>query len=366
MVSYLHPHDVPGLLALREQLAEGRSSILRARALRSDGTYRWLELNVKPIYEKGELVGRLTAYRDVHAEVEAQERLAKSERLFRMLAENATDVVAYADDGLLAWVSPSVTAALGWEPADLVGKSLIAYAHPADVTTVAEQQAIALHGMSRRRFRLRNRSGHFNWVESHAGPYRDGEGAAGGGVTSFRVVDDLVRAEEVLDRRARFDALTGLINRQEVFEQLEAEGRRTGQEIAVLFCDLDRLKEINDSFGHAAGDEVLRVVAERARMAIRRDDIAGRIGGDEFLVVLHGVHGLDEARAKAEDVRRSVSEPVALAGGCYSPSLSIGVTLAQSGEDVAALIGRADEAMYAAKRAGRGRVVQADRVLPHR
>jgi len=357
VVSYLHPHDVPGLLELREQMAEGRTSILRARALRADGTYRWLELSVKPIFEGGELVGRLTAYRDVQAEVEAQERLAKSERLFRMLAENATDVVAYADDGLLAWVSPSVTAALGWEPAEMLGKSLIAYAHPSDVTNVAAQQSIAMTETSRRRFRLRNRNGEFNWVESHAGPYRDAAGDGSGWVTSFRVIDDIVRAEEVLDRRARYDALTGLLNRQEVFERLEAEGRRTGQEIAVMFCDVDRLKEINDTHGHAAGDEVLRAVADRARAVLRGDDIVGRIGGDEFFVVLRGVHGIEEARAKGEDVRRVVAESVALAEGTYSPSVSIGVTLARPDEAIDCLIARADDAMYEAKNAGRDRVV---------
>ena len=99
----------------------------------------------EPIWRNGELVGRLTAYRDIHVEVEAQDALAASERLFRMLAENATDVVAHADEGLLAWVSPSVTAALGWEPAEMIGKSLVAYAHPSDVSAVAEQQQEADH-----------------------------------------------------------------------------------------------------------------------------------------------------------------------------------------------------------------------------
>ena len=150
VLAYLHPHDAPRLLELREQMAEGRTSVLRARALRSDGTYRWLELSIKPIYENGELVGRLTAYRDIHVEVEAQDALAASERLFRMLAENATDVVAYADQGLLAWVSPSVTAALGWEAAEMVGKSLVAYAHPGDVTAVAERLSSTWHDLLKR------------------------------------------------------------------------------------------------------------------------------------------------------------------------------------------------------------------------
>jgi diguanylate cyclase (GGDEF)-like protein len=125
----------------------------------------------------------------------------------------------------------------------------------------------------------------------------------------------------------------------------------------VLFCDIDRFKDINDERGHAAGDEVLRVVGERISSAIRRDDVAARIGGDELLVILSGVHDLDEAMSVAETIRRAVAEPILLADGRVTTSMSIGATIAGVDEIADDLIARADEAMYEAKRSGRDRVV---------
>ena len=171
------------------------------------------------------------------------------------------------------------------------------------------------------------------------------------------MIDDLVRAEQELERRARVDTVTGLINRHEVFERLAERERRSGTNTAVLFCDIDRFKDINDERGHAAGDEVLRVVGERISSAIRREDVAARIGGDELLVILAGVHDLDEAVAIAESIRTVAAEPIALGGASVTATLSIGVTIAGADEDADALVARADEAMYEAKRSGRDRVV---------
>jgi len=356
-VSFLHPDDIPRLIELRAQMAEGHASLLRARVQRADGTYRWFDLSIKPVYEAGALVGRATAYRDVQAEVEAQAALAASERQFRLLAENAADVVILGHGDAITWASPSLTAALGWSPDEWVGGVLWTYAHEDDVAAVRSEQGAAADRATRRRYRLRSTDGEHHWVESHAGPYLDDAGDSAGWVASFRVIDDLVRAEQELERRARVDTVTGLINRHEVFERLAERERRSGTNTAVLFCDIDRFKDINDVHGHAAGDEVLRVVGERISSAIRREDVAARIGGDELLVILAGVHDLDEAVAIAESIRTVAAEPIALGGASVTATLSIGVTIAGADEDADALVARADEAMYEAKRSGRDRVV---------
>ncbi len=132
----------------------------------------------------------------------------------------------------------------------------------------------------------------YHWVESNSRVYIDATGAEDGFLTSLRVVDALVASERELDRRAHVDELTGLINRAAMLEQLGAivdQGRRRGDNVAVLFCDIDWFKDVNDKYGHAAGDEVLRVTARRIDATIRQDDIAARFGGDEILVVLTGV-----------------------------------------------------------------------------
>jgi diguanylate cyclase (GGDEF)-like protein len=176
-------------------------------------------------------------------------------------------------------------------------------------------------------------------------------------VATLRVVDAEVQAEQALDRRARTDELTNLPNRKEAFDRL-VRLAGDGGHFAVLWCDIDRFKAINDSHGHAAGDTVLRVLAERIRGVLRsRDDIAARIGGDELLVILRGVHGLDDAIVVAEKLRRRAAQPIPLENGVVQATLSIGVTLAGDHEGIDAILARADEAMYRAKAGGRDRVV---------
>ena len=178
---------------------------------------------------------------------------------------------------------------------------------------------------------------------------------------SWRDVTGRHRAAQELDRRARTDDLTKLLNRKEVLERIErlaTQTVRTGTGLAILFCDFDKFKEINDVYGHTAGDEVLRVMADRIRGCLRTtDDLAARIGGDEMLVVLHGVHNLDNAANVAEKLRVSAMEPIPIPGGEVNTTLSIGVTLAIPGETIDALVARADAAMYEAKKTRRNRVM---------
>jgi diguanylate cyclase (GGDEF)-like protein len=125
-----------------------------------------------------------------------------------------------------------------------------------------------------------------------------------------------------------------------------------------LWCDIDHFKEINDVHGHAAGDDVLAGLAARIRGCLPKPgDLGGRIGGDEMMVAVQGVHGIDEAVQLAEGLRGSSAEPIPVSGGVVVATVSIGVTLALPGEAVDAVLARADDAMYQAKAQGRNRVV---------
>ena len=151
---------------------------------------------------------------------------------------------------------------------------------------------------------------------------------------------------EELRRRATFDELTGCHNRASVMRALEdsiADGGRRGSR-AVVYADLDGFKAINDRDGHAAGDELLRTVADRLRAATRGDDIVGRIGGDEFLIVCPQVGSESEAQSVVDRISAELD------GGAR---VSIGVAWSTGdGLDADALVARADEAMYLAKRGG--------------
>lgn len=171
--------------------------------------------------------------------------------------------------------------------------------------------------------------------------------------------EDLVEAQQELRRLAHFDSVTGLANRAGAFARLEAElqcSRDPGVELGVLFCDVDNFKTVNDSFGHVAGDVVLATQATRIRECLRQGDTAGRIGGDEILVLLPGLHSLEEAAQIAETIRLRAAEPIHHSGATIHATLSIGATLAIPGETVSDLTTRVDATMYQAKHAGRNRV----------
>ncbi|MCP9832803.1 MULTISPECIES: diguanylate cyclase [unclassified Cyanobium] len=177
---------------------------------------------------------------------------------------------------------------------------------------------------------------------------------------TWRDVSERIAMEQALERRAATDSLTTLLNREEVFAQmgrLLADDRRRGGELAVLFCDLDHFKEVNDNYGHQAGDAVLQAVAKRIRSCLRGSDLAARIGGDELMVVLPGLQGLPDALTIAEKLRRLASEAVPIPQGLVQVSVSVGVALACDGESPDELIARADTAMYTAKQQGRDQVV---------
>ena len=164
------------------------------------------------------------------------------------------------------------------------------------------------------------------------------------------------RTQEELFRMATHDDLTGLANRALLLDRLERIHRRRGRQrapLTVLFLDLDHFKAVNDADGHAAGDDVLRVVAEALESTFRPADTVARVGGDEFVIVCEDTTS-PEGAALAERALAAVREGVR---GLPHPSAagvtaSVGVVAATAGEDADALIARADAAMYAAKRAG--------------
>lgn len=184
---------------------------------------------------------------------------------------------------------------------------------------------------------------------------------------TWRDVTERHKVSTVLEQRVKTDELTMLLNRREVFARLDGlRGKRprTGHDIAVLFVDLDRFKAINDAYGHAVGDAVLRTTGERVRSCLRHsDDLGGRVGGDEMMVVLHGIHGIRDAMQVAEKLRRYAARPVRVDGRSIEATVSIGVAIARTNESMGALVARADAAMYAAKKHGRNQVITVDHAM---
>ncbi|MCX7171861.1 MAG: GGDEF domain-containing protein, partial [Proteobacteria bacterium] len=165
------------------------------------------------------------------------------------------------------------------------------------------------------------------------------------------------RAEDKLTQLAHFDVLTGLPNRMLFFDRLEhalAEAQRNHTWAAVMFVDLDRFKHINDTLGHAAGDDLLRQVAERLKQSVRASDTVGRLGGDEFAIVLSNLAMALDADAPARKIIERFNEPFRLNQAEHFVTASIGIALfPDDSTDQDALIKNADTAMYSAKEEGR-------------
>jgi len=209
--------------------------------------------------------------------------------------------------------------------------------------------------------------GYVRWLLVDAVPIKDSFGRVREVVSSFTDITDRKKAEHELERQALHDPLTSLPNRSLFLDRLE-QGLRTARRIAtplaLLVMDLDRFKEINDTFGHRAGDLLINQVAERIRSDLRETDTVARLGGDEFAILLPGADQ-DGAWRVAQKIITALQRPFEIEGDAHEISVSIGMAISpQHGEDVETLLRRADIAMYSAKRTPGGSAVYAEEADP--
>jgi diguanylate cyclase (GGDEF)-like protein/PAS domain S-box-containing protein len=284
------------------------------------------------------------------------EALATSEERFRLLAENTGDVVIVSRDGVIEWISPSIEGNLGWAPTEVVGLSMSEFSHPEDADTRLRVRSDVASGLTNTyRGRVRCRDGSWLWVDVRA---RAGIGADM--VSTMWNTTAEVTAQEALAHAASHDALTGLANRSLLLSELDhslAASRRSGLPTAVLLLDLDHFKYVNDSLGHAIGDELLCAAASRMIAAVRAGDVVARPGGDEFVVVMRNLADPAEALAVAERLTESFRDPIVVGDAELFSTASVGVAVATSpDQDALDLLREADTAMYQAKEEGRDRV----------
>jgi diguanylate cyclase (GGDEF)-like protein len=195
-------------------------------------------------------------------------------------------------------------------------------------------------------------------VESTASLLRDARGSITGTVEIVRDISERIHKERLIRELAFLDPLTGLFNRrlfEDRLEQAIAKSRRYGIQFGLLTLDLDNFKEINDSFGHEAGDRVLREAADRIRVCCKRDlDTISRQGGDEFCVIVTDCGGKEQLAAIAEELLLRFTQPFLIEGSQAQVTMSIGISIfPDNGSEMKELEIASDRAMYAAKKAGR-------------
>ena len=287
--------------------------------------------------------------------------LELSEARLQNLVSLSADWIWEQDAELrMSYISEGVRSATGLDPQQLLGKrreSFIDFDAP--VSASAEYQAcVAAHQPFRNfTYGLRKPDGGKCWIRISGEPIF----AADGSFAGYRGVGSDVTAATLAARQveqlARFDSLTGLPNRATFMDELEralARARRLGHTFAVGFIDLDRFKNINDSLGHAAGDELLKVMARRLPNALRETDLVARLGGDEFVVLIEGHATAPTLALVGQKLLGAICEPLAIAGRAFQISASLGLALFPGdGDDAATLLKHADAAMYQAKAQGK-------------
>lgn len=350
----LHPDDRAETMARLGQLSEQGHVEMEYRLRRDNGEWSWIRDEIRVI-GSGPVLEAAGSWNDITARKETERRLAESEARYRLLAENVRDVIwQMTPDFVYTYVSPSIELQRGFKPEEMIGC-------PAEEflglrTDVAGAAGGNLLG-PKEEFEVRCRDGSRLWVEAAITPVFE-NGVLGGyrGVT--RDIAEHKALQARMNHLAHHDSLTGLPNRRLFEARLEhalKQAQRYRHTLAVLIVDLDYFKDVNDSFGHAAGDELLKQVAQRFVCRVRGSDTVARFGGDEFAVLLEQVTLREDGGRVACDLIEILHEPFVLASGAeVRIGASAGVSLyPDNGQLSGTLMQQADAALYHAKSEGR-------------
>jgi diguanylate cyclase (GGDEF)-like protein/PAS domain S-box-containing protein len=291
----------------------------------------------------------------------AERQLRQSIEHFRALIEHSFDLITMlTPEGAVRYVSPSSKPVLGYSQDEWIGANLLSYIHPDDEGAVRAALTHALQNIGsahRGEFRFLHCDGSWRVLEAISTGSRNESGESGV-VMSARDISERVAQTAALRYQALHDTLTDLPNRtlfRESLQQAILHARRYKKPLALLLLDLDRFRDINDTFGHHWGDTLLRQVGARLHSALRKSDPIARLGGDEFAVLLPNTGDMNGAIRAATRLMNVLEHTFVVEGHTLNVGASIGIALCpEHGEDADTLLRRADIAMYTAKRAHEG------------
>lgn len=343
---------------VREALA-GRYASVEGHSPVKGGEFHFQAHMVPDRSPEGQVRGFYLMTFDVTALKQYQMALAAGEDRLRTITDNLPVLISYIDrEHRFQFANGTFRDWLDVDPKLVVGRRILDVVGPSLYEERREQIDRALAG-ERVDFEMQSVTrGVRRHLQTSYLPDRRPDGSVAGVYAMSTDVTVLKNAEQQMRQLARFDSLTGLPNRLQFEEKLpEAMARcaRSQRPMALMFLDVDKFKSINDSLGHAAGDEVLKEFAHRLTASVRKTDTVARLAGDEFVVILEGLNSIDEPQFVARKIIATMGGSVFEVGGhAISVSTSLGISLYEGGDmSPARLLTRADEALYEAKDAGR-------------
>jgi diguanylate cyclase (GGDEF)-like protein/PAS domain S-box-containing protein len=381
-VSIAQPDDIASSRQHLEALVAGKGGFhtIDQRFVRKDGSVFWISISTAPIYgEHGEIESVICITQDINERKLAEERLQRilSELPIATLVVDAARRISYRSakfEMLFGYTANDVAALHDWLPLAFPDPSYLEEARKAGYEIVALSRKTG-HASGPAELRVRCKDGTSKTVEFHYVDLLDQGIWMMNDITEQNDMEESMRAindhlmerlgeisglQEQLRKQAMHDSLTGLFNRRYLDEMLERElarARREGPPLTVMMLDIDFFKKLNDTYGHQAGDEVLRRLADLLRKNSRAEDIPCRYGGEEFLLVLPNM-GRADALTRAEQWRQEFEAMhITLGQATMRSTISIGIaTFPEQGQTRDTLIEAADKALYDAKHNGRNRV----------
>ncbi len=322
----------------------------------------YLEGTIAPLHgERAGIVGGVMTLRDVSDRVRSGELLRESEKRFRSLFDQAAVGIVVLDaDDIIRDVNPAFVQFLGYSAEELIGRPSCELS-PSDDAALTDAPVREIFAGRRPSVTLEKRfvrkDGTVRWANFTISRIK----AFGAELAVVGMAHDITQRktlESQLMHQASHDPLTGLGNRALFRDRVERALANSGhvpERVAVIYCDLDDFKKVNDSLGHSEGDRLLQIVSERLLNATRGRDTVARLGGDEFAILVENVSEAEDVIIVADRIVHGLQQPVALAGNEVFVGGSVGIARAAHGDDAAALLRNADVAMYTAKHGGKGR-----------